>query len=245
LGSIGVGATNAASARAMIEEVRSRTTRAFKVNLFGHVGALADLSREVQWLDWLAPLFAEHGAEPPKALRTIYKSFADDPDMVAVLLDLAPPVVGFHFGLPSANALSALRAHGIYLMSTASSLDEAPAIEAVEIDAVVVLGISLAGIGVSSTPPRRIRANPTPGAQEQRTRHRSRRNNGARRHRRGARPRGIGSTTGNCLRFLPGVGRRRCIPGGPHRCGRLPRRPHVAYFWSGRACAGQSVHGSE
>jgi nitronate monooxygenase len=61
----------------------------------------------------------------PRALRTIYKSFADDPDMVAVLLDLAPPVVSFQFGLPSADALSALRARGICLMSTASSLDEA------------------------------------------------------------------------------------------------------------------------
>lgn len=36
LGSIGVGATDAAGARAMIDEVRARTTRAFNVNLFVH-----------------------------------------------------------------------------------------------------------------------------------------------------------------------------------------------------------------
>ncbi|MDN4634478.1 diguanylate cyclase [Sphingomonas sp. PsM26] len=77
LGSIGVGATDAAGARAMIEEVRSRTTRAFNVNVFVHAGAKAHLAREAQWLDWLAPLFAECGAEPPTALRSIYKSFAD------------------------------------------------------------------------------------------------------------------------------------------------------------------------
>lgn len=145
LGSIGVGATDAAGARAMIEEVRSRTIRAFNVNLFVHAGAKADVAREAQWLDWLAPLFAEYGAEPPEALRTIYKSFADDPDMVAVLLDLAPPVVSFHFGLPSADVISALRTRGIYLMATATSLDEAHAIEAAGIDAVVAQGIEAGG----------------------------------------------------------------------------------------------------
>ena len=145
LGSIGVGATDAAGVRAMIEEVRSRTTRAFHVNVFVHAGAKADLAREAQWLDWLAPLFAECGAEPPTALRTIYKSFADDPDMVAVLLDLAPPVVSFHFRLPSSDVLSALRVRGIYLMATATSLDEAHAIEAAGIDAVVAQGIEAGG----------------------------------------------------------------------------------------------------
>lgn len=97
LGSIGVGATNATSARAMIEEVRGRTIRAFNVNLFVHGSAKADAPREKAWLEALAPLFAEFGAEPPKTLRTIYKSFAEDPDMLAMLLELAPPVVSFHF----------------------------------------------------------------------------------------------------------------------------------------------------
>ncbi len=65
--------------------------------------------------------------------------------MVAVLLDLAPPVVSFHFGLPSAEVLSALRARGICLMATATSLDEAHAIEAAGINAVVAQGIEAGG----------------------------------------------------------------------------------------------------
>ena len=145
LGSIGVGATDAAGARAMIEELRGRTNRAFNVNLFVHAGAKADPAREAEWLKWLAPLFAEFSAEPPATLRTIYKSFADDPDMLAMLLDLAPPVVSFHFGLPPADVLSALRARGIYLMATATSLDEAHAIEAAGIEAVVAQGIEAGG----------------------------------------------------------------------------------------------------
>ena len=145
LGSIAVGATDAAGARAMIQELRSRTDRAFNVNLFVHGSAMADADREAAWLAWLAPLFAEFDAEPPTALRTIYKSFADDPEMLAMLLEVAPPVVSFHFGLPSADALSALRTRGISLMATATSREEASAIKIAGIDAIVAQGIEAGG----------------------------------------------------------------------------------------------------
>lgn len=145
LGSIGVGATDAAGARIMIEEVRSRTNRAFNVNLFVHAGAKPNPSREAEWLKLLTPSFAEFSAEPPAALRTIYKSFADDSDMLAMLLEIAPPVVSFHFGLPPADVVSALRTRGIYLMATATSVEEARAIEASGIDAVVAQGIEAGG----------------------------------------------------------------------------------------------------
>lgn len=145
LGSIGVGANDAAGARAMIEETRARTNRAFNVNLFVHGGATADPVREAVWLDWLSSVFTEFEAKPPTALRTIYKSFADDPDMLAMLLALAPPVVSFHFGLPSTGIITALHDRGIVLMATATSLDEARAIEAAGIDAIVAQGIEAGG----------------------------------------------------------------------------------------------------
>jgi len=145
LGSIGVGATDAAGARAMIEETRARTSRTFNVNLFVHSAAVADPVREAAWLDTLAPFFDEFGVKPPTALRTIYKSFADDPDMLTMLLALAPPVVSFHFGLPSNEIIAALRERNVMLMATATSLDEARAIEAAGIDAIVAQGIEAGG----------------------------------------------------------------------------------------------------
>ena len=145
LGSIGVGATNAAGARKMIEELRSRTNRAFNVNVFVHGAPKANPEREAAWLEWLAPLFAEFGADVPKTLRTIYKSFADDSDMLALLLETKPAVVSLHFGLPSPDAIRALKAAGITLFATATSLDEARKIEAAGIDAIVAQGIEAGG----------------------------------------------------------------------------------------------------
>ena len=48
--------------------------------------------------------------------------------MLSAILELAPAVVGFHFGLPSADTWSALRARGRYLMATATSFKEASAV---------------------------------------------------------------------------------------------------------------------
>jgi nitronate monooxygenase len=145
LGSIAVGATDAGGARAMIAETRALTERAFNVNLFVHGPAQPDPARDAAWLEWLTPVFAEFGAEPPTALRTIYKSFADDPDMLAMLLETAPPVVSFHFGLPSGEAIAALRSRGVMLLATATSPAEARAIAAAGIDAIVAQGIEAGG----------------------------------------------------------------------------------------------------
>lgn len=145
LGSIGVGATDAAGARAMIEETRARTQRAFNVNLFVHATPRVDPQREAAWLDALAPIFARFGAEPPKALRTIYKSFADDPEMLSMLLEVRPPVVSFHFGLPSSEVIAALKAAGATLLATATNLEEAQAVERAGVDGIVAQGIEAGG----------------------------------------------------------------------------------------------------
>ncbi|MDI6024768.1 nitronate monooxygenase [Corticibacterium sp. UT-5YL-CI-8] len=145
LGSIGVGATDAAGAHAMIAEVRERTGRPFNVNIFVHAPPTANQTREAEWIDWLRPLFLECGSEPPASLREIYKSFLDDTDMLAMLLETAPPVVSFHFGLPPEEVLSALRARNILLLATVTSLDEARAAEAAGIDVLVAQGIEAGG----------------------------------------------------------------------------------------------------
>jgi len=145
LGGIAVGATDAAGAAAMITAVRALTDRPFNVNVFVHETPVADAVREAAWLAALSPLFAEFDAEPPPGLKTIYRSFADDAAMQALLVEAAPPVVSFHFGLPRAEVIAALKAAGCVLLATATSLEEALAVEAAGIDAVVAQGWEAGG----------------------------------------------------------------------------------------------------
>lgn len=145
LGSIGIGASTPAQARAAIQETRALTARPFNVNVFCHAPAVRDVAREQAWLRHLAPLFAETGGEPPAVLEEIYRSFLADDEMLAVLVAERPAVVSFHFGLPTAAQLDALRGAGILTMATATSLQEAVAVESAGVDVIVAQGVEAGG----------------------------------------------------------------------------------------------------
>ncbi|HEX4608464.1 MAG TPA: nitronate monooxygenase, partial [Urbifossiella sp.] len=145
LGSIGVGATDAAGTRQMIAAVRARTDRPFQVNVFCHRVAVADAAREAAWLARLEPEFARYGAAPPARLTEIYQTFLTDDAKLAVLLADRPAVVSFHFGLPARERIAALRAAGIVLLATATSPEEGAAAVAAGVDAVVVQGYEAGG----------------------------------------------------------------------------------------------------
>ncbi len=145
LGSIGVGAVDAGTARGMIAAIRSASDRPFNVNVFCHSPARADATREAAWLARLAPEFARFGAEPPRALREIYTSFVEDDAMLAMLVEERPKVVSFHFGLPSIERIAALRAAGIVLLATATNPQEARAIAAAGVNAIVAQGFEAGG----------------------------------------------------------------------------------------------------
>lgn len=145
LGSISVAATDALGARDMIAGVRALSSRPFNVNVFVHQPTAQDATREVAWLKAMAPLFREYGVQPPVVLRPIYKSFVEDDEMLALLVETAPAVVSFHFGLPDAGRIAALKNAGCALLATATSLEEARAAKAAGIDAVVAQGWEAGG----------------------------------------------------------------------------------------------------
>ena len=145
LGSIGVGSADAETTRQMIAAVRSKTDRPFNVNAFCHQPAVADAARESAWLARLAPEFARYGAKPPVRLTEVYRSFLSDDAKLAVLIAERPAIVSFHFGLPARERIDALRAAGIVLLATATSLAEGRAIAAAGIDAVVAQGYEAGG----------------------------------------------------------------------------------------------------
>lgn len=145
LGSIGVGSISAEATRQMIAEVRSRTDRPFNVNVFCHQPAVPDATREAAWLARLKPEFARYGAQPPPRINEIYRTFLTDDDKLAVLVAERPAVVSFHFGLPDMERIETLRAAGIVLLATATSLAEGRAIAAAGIDAIVAQGYEAGG----------------------------------------------------------------------------------------------------
>lgn len=145
LGSLGLGASTIEDARQALQDAASLTNRALNANVFCHAPALRDEGKEAQWLAKLSPHFARFGAAPPSGLREIYDSFRGSEAMFDMLLDEAPKVVSFHFGLPRKDQIAAFADRGIVTLATATNLDEARQIEALGIDAVVAQGWEAGG----------------------------------------------------------------------------------------------------
>jgi nitronate monooxygenase len=145
LGSIGVGAVNGDEARRMIAAFRARSQRSLNVNVFCHQPAKANPRLESGWLEVLRPHFARYGVTPPRELRQIYRSFIEDDAMLTALLAAKPRVVSFHFGLPAAERISALRNASIVLLASATSLTEALAAEQAGVHAIVAQGYEAGG----------------------------------------------------------------------------------------------------
>jgi nitronate monooxygenase len=145
LGSIGVGATDAAGARRMIAAVRERSQRSFNVNVFCHQPATVDSALEAAWLERLRPHFERFGAKPPAGLKEIYRSFMEDDAMLEALLADKPHVVSFHFGVPSAERIRALREAGAVLLASVTNVAEGRAVVKAGVHAVVAQGYEAGG----------------------------------------------------------------------------------------------------
>ena len=145
LGSLGLGSVDAIKGRAMIEATAGLTNRAFNVNLFCHRPPLPDAARDARWIEALRPEFEKFGARPPTLLREIYQSFVTDQAMLQMLLETRPKVVSFHFGLPPAVMIKALKDAGLILFASATNLAEARAIQDAGMDAVVAQGYEAGG----------------------------------------------------------------------------------------------------
>lgn len=145
LGSIAVGVVGPEAARAQIRATRGLTGRPFNVNVFCHAPAPLDEARNRTWIETLAPLFAGFGVDQPETLNEIYTSFLVDDAMLAVLVDEKPAVVSFHFGLPDAERIAALKAAGSVLLATATTPDEGRAAQAAGVDMVVAQGVEAGG----------------------------------------------------------------------------------------------------
>jgi nitronate monooxygenase len=142
LGSIGAAMLGPAAIAEACAATRERTARPFLVNLFVLPPASPSPGELVRALPRLAPFHDELGLPPP----AIPNSWGEDLEaQVDAVLAARPAVVGTHFGPPPPRLLAGCRARGILVVSTATTPDEARALEAAGVDAVVAQGAEAGG----------------------------------------------------------------------------------------------------
>ena len=145
LGSVALGATDASVGRAMIHAVRERSAGSLNANVFCHPPAKPDAKAEAAWIARLRPEFERFGAQPPRQLTPIYQSFLENEALLGMLLEEKPAVVSFHFGVPPPQTLRALRAAGIVLLGSATTLRDALILQEAGLQAVIAQGYEAGG----------------------------------------------------------------------------------------------------
>lgn len=116
----------------------------WNVNFFAHQSPVPDESRECAWRASLAPYYTEYGIEldavPAGSGRSPFSVRLAD-----MLEAFRPPLVSFHFGLPSPDLLARVRGWGSKVISSATTVEEALWLQEHGVDAVIAQGLEAGG----------------------------------------------------------------------------------------------------
>jgi nitronate monooxygenase len=151
LGSYGLYGYSAERIAEVARALRGATSKPFALNIWlpldGNEQVEVTDEQFAAYLKPLLPYFAAVGVEPPAGPPERYLPSFDE--QIEAVLDCAPAVVSFVYGVPPAPILDRARALGIRTMATATTVEEAIALDDAGIDAIIASGAEAGGHRVS------------------------------------------------------------------------------------------------
>lgn len=144
LGGLGCSFMSDDAIRQAVDEIRDGTSRPFNLNFFAHPQPRADPESDRRIGALLAPFYEELGITciPTRAAAPCDPF---DDSRLALMLELRPKVVSFHFGLPRPEMVAALRDAGCAILCSATTVAEARRLAAAGVDAIIAQGWEAGG----------------------------------------------------------------------------------------------------
>lgn len=148
-GAGGVGSLPAAmlspeALQAELQLLREQAPGPWNVNFFCHAAPEPDAGAEARWREALRPFYDEAGMDPASvpagAARVPFSHAVAD-----IVEPFAPPVVSFHFGLPTPDLLARVKRWGSVVLSSATTVQEALWLQDHGADAVIAQGLEAGG----------------------------------------------------------------------------------------------------
>ncbi len=144
LGSLPCAMLDPDALRKELAAITAQTSKPYNVNFFCHAPPAPDAARQALWAKSLEPFHTALGIESV-AVSAAASRAPFDAAMADVLAEFKPPVVSFHFGLPSPELLARVRAWGARVMSSATTVEEAVWLEAHGADVIIAQGLEAGG----------------------------------------------------------------------------------------------------
>lgn len=144
LGGLGCSFMSVDEIRHAVGEIQSSTSRSFNLNFFAHPEPKEDLEINKRTRALLAPFYEELGIENiPSRIDAPCDTF--DASKLALLMEIRPKVVSFHFGLPPPDMVRALRDVGSVVLCSATTVAEARWLADTGVDAIIAQGWEAGG----------------------------------------------------------------------------------------------------
>src|SRR5207237_3039678 len=124
LGSLPCAMLTPEKAREQVNIIRQRVSAPVNMNFFCHTAVDADPQAEAGWRKRLTPYYQELGLDPAAPVTAANRA-PFDAAMCALVEELRPEVVSFHFGLPEPALLARVKASGARVMASATIVREA------------------------------------------------------------------------------------------------------------------------
>jgi nitronate monooxygenase len=144
LGSLPCAMLSLDQARAELGIIRQRTDKPLNVNFFCHRPPTPDPAREAGWKQQLNGYYTEFGIDPASIPSGPGRAPFDE-GFCALVEEVKPEVVSFHFGMPEDALTSRVKAIGAKVIASANSVEEARWLEAKGCDAIIAQGYEAGG----------------------------------------------------------------------------------------------------
>jgi nitronate monooxygenase len=144
LGSLPCALLSPDAMRTELAAIRAGTGNPFNVNFFCHAQPTPDPRRETAWREALLPYYRELGVDP-NAIPSGPGRGSFDFEAAEILEQFRPAVISFHFGLPSVQLRTRVKAWGSVVLSSATTVAEARWLEERGVDAIIAQGIEAGG----------------------------------------------------------------------------------------------------
>jgi len=149
LGSIGAGYLDGEQTKSFIQEVKKLTKKPFAINLFVQEEPRIDIDVLQKARMALQPFYDELGLSPVQSVMS--KEVFEE--QVQAVLDENVAICSFTFGIPSEDVIHRLKDNQVYVIGTATTLEEAKLVEQAGMQAVVLQGGEAGGHRGSFTEP--------------------------------------------------------------------------------------------
>jgi nitronate monooxygenase len=144
LGSLPCAMLSVDKAREQVNIIRQRVSAPLNMNFFCHSTIDNDPPRGEVWKKRLEPYYHELGLDPAAPVNAANRA-PFDAAMCALVEELKPEIVSFHFGLPDQALLRRVKAAGCLVLGSATIVREAIWLEENGADVIIAQGAEAGG----------------------------------------------------------------------------------------------------